>query len=144
MTEQPDRTVTILIPLPDDRTVRPRPRTVECPEARTAPRTIDVPLAPVRPESPVYAEPDDEPTIDWRSVERPAVVPVPTRSYGRHLILAAVLVPAAGAAGGVLAITGLPSMPTGGDVGVWLRAIGMIALLVGLRFGVPAIFRGSR
>lgn len=142
MTESSDRTVTILIPLPDDRTVQSERRTAG-PE-RTAPRTIDVPLAPVRPEPPVYAEPDDEPTIDWQSVERPAVVPVPTRSYGRHLILAAVLVPAAGAAGGVLAITGIPSMPTGGDVGVWLRAIGMIALLVGLRYGVPAILRGSR
>lgn len=110
MTERPEeRTVTLLIPIPDARpTVRAQPHTApaEPTEDRTAPvRTIDVPLAPVRPEhEPLPYVESDEPTIDWQTVRRSAPVQrVPVRRT-RHLTVVAVTVPVAGAAGVLCAL----------------------------------------
>lgn len=148
MTERPEeRTVTLLIPLPDVRpavraqprtapTERTEPRTVERP--RTAPRTIDVPLAPVRPEHEPYVEPD-EPTIEWSRVQRPAPAPRAVVRRTRHLTVVAVTVPVVGAVGFLCALMSslTPAMLLGGaaTAAIAAAAIARLARWLGALIG---------
>lgn len=145
MTERPEeRTVTLLIPLPDGRTVQPRrttgqqpARTVERPH--TAPvRTIDVPLAPVRPEPEPYVEPD-EPTIEWTRVQRPTPVPRAAVRRTKHLTVVAVTVPVVGAVGFLCALMSslTPAMLLGGaaTAAIAAAAIARLARWIGALIG---------
>lgn len=166
------RTVTLVVPLPDrtapDRPVRApyieRPGRTEDRTPRPVERTgteqdavRPTPVETVRPVQPppvrTTVRPEPVERLVWQTVD-PGPEPIerqPPGDGGRtHLKIIVVLVPAAGAVGGIIAATGLPSLPSI-DIRPVLVVVGTVVLGIGitrfsgvLRAIVAAIAGGRR